>query len=138
MNGRGQPKAGQAGGGGAPVRKTLPAWPSATLFPRSSLPVAAKHSQEIPPRRPQQRTPGWFFLITAATGQPEIDNNNKPAPRAVRRAPLASAGKVFIDIGSISLQWAREIIFCVVRTPKADGSGRVRPVWGRPAAHRRC
>ena len=27
--------------------------------------------------------------------------------------------------------WAREIIFCVVRTPKADGSGQ-------QAAHRRC
>ena len=43
MNGRGQSKAGQAGGGGATLRKTLPAWPSPTLFPRSFPPVAAKH-----------------------------------------------------------------------------------------------
>ena len=38
----GSSKAGQAGDGGAPVRKTLPAWPSATLFPRSSIPGGCK------------------------------------------------------------------------------------------------
>mgnify|MGYP001397703601 CR=1 FL=1 len=127
-------------GAAAPERRTLPAWPFLTV------------------RSP--RSPGGGITLTEKTSAAaaaadaglvfynycchliiyEIDIENKPEPRAVRGAPLASEGRYFIELNCsiCSLQWAREIIFCVVRPPKADGSGRVRPVWGRPAAHRRC
>ncbi|OGS08339.1 MAG: hypothetical protein A2270_08030 [Elusimicrobia bacterium RIFOXYA12_FULL_51_18] len=38
MNGRGQFRRARPGAAAPPERKTLPAWPSATLFPRSFPP----------------------------------------------------------------------------------------------------
>ena len=53
----------------------------------------------------------------------EIDNRNRPTPLVASAEATGERGQSLYRYWFNSLQWAREIIFCVVRTPKAGGSG---------------
>ncbi|HCC49219.1 MAG TPA: hypothetical protein DEQ38_14040 [Elusimicrobia bacterium] len=131
-------EAGQAGGGGAPVRKTLPAWPPLPYFPA----VPPRWLQNIN-RKDQRggRSSGAglvFYNYGCHRIIQEIDISNRPAPLVASAEATGERGQNLYRYWFNSLQWAREIIFCVVRTPKADrGWSTATPQRGQQAAQRR-
>ena len=86
------------GAAAPPERKTLPAWPYLIFFavptPRRWLHV--NNRKDHRGGRSSGRR-GGFLSIRCNRIIHEIDIKNRPAPRAERRALLASAGRYFIE-----------------------------------------
>jgi len=145
MNGRGQVRRARPGAAAPPSARPLPAWPPLPFVPAVS-PRWRQNNNRKDQRggRSSGRRAGVLSLLRPPDNH-EIEIRNRPAPRA-GRSPAGERGQSLYRYWFNSLQWAREIIFCVVRTPKADRGwseatpqcGRVRPVWGRPAGQRGC
>ncbi len=90
-------------GAAAPTeRKTLPAWPFLTVcFPRS--PGGGITLTEKTSAAAAAADAGLvFYNYSGHRIIHEIEIKNRPAPRAVRCAPLASAGRNFIDLRQFS------------------------------------
>lgn len=129
-------KTGQAGGGGASRAQDATGLALCYLIsPQLSPRWLQNSNKKRPARRPQQRTPGWCFINMAATGQPEIDNKNRPEPRAVRGAPLASEGRYFIELNQFNLLFAVGAGNNFLHCTAAEG-GRERPCKAQLGAGR--
>ena len=127
MNGRGQHKAGQAGGGGATQRKpaTGPALPY--LISPQSPPGGCKTLTEKTSAAAAAADAGLvFYNYGCHRIIHEIDIENRPEPRAVRGAPLASEGRYFIELNQFNLLFAVGAGNNFLRCTDAEG-GRERP-----------
>ena len=96
MNGREQVRRARPGAA-APERQTLPAWPFLMVcFPRP--PGGGRTLTEKTSAAAAAADAGLvFYNYGCHRIIHEIDIENRPAPRAVRGAPLASAGRYFIE-----------------------------------------
>lgn len=113
-------------GAAAPERRTLPAWPFLTVrSPRS--PGGGITLTENTSAAAAAADAGLvFYKYGCHRIIREIDNNNKPEPRAVRGAPLASEGRYFIELNQFNLLFAVGAGNNFLRCTDAEG-GRERP-----------
>ena len=98
MNGRGQHKTGQAGGGGASRAQDATGLALCYHISPQLLPGGGKTVTENTSAAAAAADAGLvFYNYGCHRIIHEIDIENRPAPRAVRGAPLASAGRYFIE-----------------------------------------